>query len=767
VDVSIAIEHEYLKRPLSTLPKENKNMKELNKFMESLLAVFPTDESLSKFASDSSNLPALQSFVDFAKRNNLIKNNDFNSLSSFIAQHARKEEDCTPPAHLTFSKVIEKKEELLKFNLSVRSLIDRINSLMKDNKIALPPVSNPMLTRLKTKPADTISKQNALRSLAFWLGHERTELGPKWNFETLMKLCPKDKPNEQFKEGVRIGFALYSRGDVIDHSVMNWLKKAIRDYLDHMTGGTLNGQWGKIYSHDFTTLYINLPKESISSDPASYRPCLKNAVALTHQVAIRWILSKHFSQKRFLSIGIVAGEFNTLDSYLFPILSAKLSGDPTIRVSDYVRQCLLITDIRVILCQHPSETTLFNGEVLRIWWLTAFWSALYFDFIQDLLEDDLLKKNLSDKETPPPLLGLPQQSGFENLENDKTNAINTFLRFPHNSILGTEIAKTLYYRRRFQEAIEVLRIILSIDPTDTTARTLRMNLLRELALDAPSYSVADIFFRQAEHEALYIIENCASKSEYFFCEYALLYLTKAVMTLRYLRNSDKGSEPLYLITQLKNTVYNCIDAAEYRLQEAVAVSPFAIRSSFYLNVVRVLRTILKNDEELFTNAEKPIDGSSDIMARPSAERLWQLMPTRGTFAKEDNIDFIEKLFVKRFKIHEESISLRSYRPNAHFSHAIALWDFSLQRTLSIATRVLDILNEAIQLAEIAAKDELCICSTTRINIEIMPAEEFICHIRKSIKVVKSVVGENTTEKDGRKIIHTPANVPSSLMTLNF
>ena len=35
--------------------------------------------------------------------------------------------------------------------------------------------------------------------------------------------------------------------------------------------------------------------------------------------------------------------------------------------------------------------------------------------------------------------------------------LRPFLKYPHNSLLGVEIAKTLYYRRRFWEAIEILR----------------------------------------------------------------------------------------------------------------------------------------------------------------------------------------------------------------------------------------------------------------------------------------------------------------------
>ena len=129
-------------------------------------------------------------------------------------------------------------------NLSGRALTDRVNSLIKEYGIELPRVSNSMLTRLKKEPADTLYKQNVLRSLAFWLGHERGDLGPLWNYETLRRLCGERKPSENYREGVRIGFALYGRGDVIDHDIVGWLKKALRNYIEQSVGHFLYGRWG-------------------------------------------------------------------------------------------------------------------------------------------------------------------------------------------------------------------------------------------------------------------------------------------------------------------------------------------------------------------------------------------------------------------------------------------------------------------------------------------------------------------------------------------
>ena len=127
----------------------------------------------------------------------------------------------------------------------------------------------------------------------------------------------------------------------------------------------------------------------------AYQQCLRSAVSLAHQMAIRWALSSYSTKNRFLSIAVVVGEYASLDNHLLPLLNAKLPDDPVIRLSDVARQCVLINDIRVVLCAEPTETTLFNGESLAIWWIKAFWSTLYFDFVSDLLADPILENNPS------------------------------------------------------------------------------------------------------------------------------------------------------------------------------------------------------------------------------------------------------------------------------------------------------------------------------------------------------------------------------------
>ena len=564
-----------------------------------------------------------------------------------------------------------------------------------------------------------------------------------------------------------MGFALYSRGDVIDHEIVGWLKKVLKSYIEQSLSQFLYGRWGKIHSHDITTLYIDFPKEVEVSDPMSYRQCLKCAISLAHQIAIRWSLSKYCSKNRFLSIAIVAGEYSNLDNYLLPLLNAKLPDDPVIRVSDYARQCLLINDIRVILCQHPTETILFNGEALTIWWVTALWSTHYFDFIGDLLTDKILQNNSAAIEKLNRLLWFPEEVEKKQGKVDEDNAVSTFLKFPHNSLLGVEIAKTLYFRRRFEEAAEILRIVLSINPTDLIARTLRLLLFRNMAVDAENYSVALGLFKMSEKEAVFIQENCAHQSEDFFCEYAVIYLARAMLTLRYTRSDKNIAADRKTLCRLKQNVFDALDRAEDLFEKGMTVSPSGIRSSYLLCSVLVLRAILKSDEEIFINPQKAVDADFMTVRKPAKELQGQIGYLRKDLPEKLQYEFMAKKMIKKLLIHDDSISLQSYRPTIYFCNAVALWDFLPARTVGTTKFVLQTLRKTIDIARLMEKDDVCIYSFTRTYGEMIPAPEFVEHIEKAIMMIEKAAGKNLYEREDSEVIAMSGNLSSLLLTVNF
>jgi tetratricopeptide (TPR) repeat protein len=371
------------------------------------------------------------------------------------------------------------------------------------------------------------------------------------------------------------------------------------------------------------------------------------------------------------------------------------------------------------------------------------------------------------------LLWFPEEADLMTSEDGKPDAITTFFMFPHNSLLGVEIAKTLFYRRRFQEAIEILRLVLSIDPTDPTARTMRMILFRELAVNAPSFFISCQFFSQAEQEALFIQENCEVKFEDFYCEYASLFLTRALMTVRNLRSGRGGQDGVPETTAARRSIFEALALAERLFERAITVAPWAIRSTYSLNTTRILSAILRDDEEILSNPAKPLNGRPETVVRPGSGFQWQLSLIKSGIVPDDNPtlrnrDFIEKMLVKRFRLHDESIALPAYRANAHYCHAVALWDFCPTRTVGVLKRVLKMLQSAMDIAERAAREDICIYSSTRAHSEMMQAEIFIGHMKRCIRTVEDSGGKALATRDDREVVPTiDGEVFPILLTLNF
>lgn len=738
------------------------------KAISALMAVFPTSESFIHFASNVENQEAVRSFCLFAFKNGMIGFDDEEELKNFIHANSSDKIENLPPSNLTFEGFFEQKEDLLKFKLSGRALTDRINSLIAEHHLKLPKVSNAMLSRLKKESVDTLHKQNVLRSIAFWLGYMRPDLSAKWNFETLCALCSYGKSMADYKEGVRIGFALFGRGDVIDHDIVGWLRKTLKEYIEQSINRFSYGRWGKVRSHDITTLFVDFPKEEMVNNPEAYRQCLRSALSLTHQVSIRWALSKYHTQNRFLSIGIAVGDFSQLDSHLIAILNAKLPEDPVIRLTDYARQCVLINGSRVLTCSTPAEITLINGEWLIIWWVVGFWSSLYFDFIPELMEDTILRNEAfaSKRLTSSLWSAVSQESEVK--QRSGIDALSSFFRFPNNSLLGLEIAKTLFYQRRLWEAMEILKILLSLNPTNLAARTLRMSVLCNLALDAPTYGIAKGFFVKAHNEADFIKENCMFQAEDFYCEHALVYMTQAMLSLRYLRKGRGHVEGEENPQHIQRMVLNYLNKSDMLFGKGALIAPTGIRSYYMQTGVRILKALLKNNANLFVDPNLPIDDSPRVVRQSTKEYQWQI-GYFGENAPVNTSDILKaKVFRSDYLSHRDSIALQAYLPAFFFCSAVAWWDFFPVRTIANARIAAHQLRKALETGRAMEKINFCIYSHTRSYGEMIPAEMFVAHVTKSIKMIEETAGKDFYRRKESELIEPKDSEPMSLLlTLNF
>ena len=291
-------------------------------------------------------------------------------------------------------------------------------------------------------------------------------------------------------------------------------------------------------------------------------------------------------------------------------------------------------------------------------------------------------------------------------------------------------------------------------------------MYRELALEAPFYPEAENLLKQAVNEALYINENRSVKSEDFYIEYAEIYIVKAILLLRCLRGDGRADIGMINFEQSKQSLFKAMNRAELLLEKAMTASPTSIRSAYLLNVARLLKVILQ-DDEILTNPQKPIDGKTEIIKRATFGAQRQLSFMKKGLPWEHQQDFLERISIQRFQKVIGSISLGVYQQSTYFGHAVALRDFLPVRTIATAKRVLEMLYKAIKVARIAAKDDLCVYSNTRIHYEIMPGDEYIQYMENAIRMIKGKAGEDLSTRNDGEIIKRDDNSASLLMTLNM
>jgi len=292
-------------------------------------------------------------------------------------------------------------------------------------------------------------------------------------------------------------------------------------------------------------------------------------------------------------------------------------------------------------------------------------------------------------------------------------------------------------------------------------------LFRNMAVDAENHSVAMGLFKMSEKEAVFIQENCAHQSEDFFCEYAVVYLAQAMLTLRYTRTDKNIAADRKTLSRLKQNVFDALARAEDLFEKGMTVSPSGIRSSYLLCSVQVLRAILESDEEIFINPQKAVDADFMTVRKPAKELLGQIGYFRKDLPENLQYEFMAKKMIKKLLIHDDSISLQSYRPTIYFCNAVALWDFLPARTVGTTKFVLQTLRKTIEIAMLMEKDDVCIYSFTRTYGEMISMLEFVDHIEKAIVMIEKAAGKNLYEREDSEVIAMSDNISSLLMTVNF
>jgi hypothetical protein len=723
-----------------------------------LLAVFPSRDAYQEFKEDD---PAVARragplFVRYARSRGLIAEEREDALLDFIEQNRSGEEKRSPPKGFTFGELVEEITE----NSSVNSLINWLNGVARDFELL--EVQASMFSRLrKDFHPNTSKKRNLLRLLAFWLGMNRSELG--WNYEMLLDL-PRETPQEdappEEKEGVRIAFSLQSRGNIIDFDAVQWLRTELPKCIKDLKLYHVN--WRQI-AYTATTAALSLPKmKGPSGEPRLYSQAIRDSLALAHQISVRWRLSEHSNQQRSVVIGIAAGPFAMLDTALQALLATRLPGNLEIRVTDFARLCARVAEVKVGFHEPPKEVEIIDGRLLTVWPITSFWSFLYYDFIPELLEDEMLPTTHASR------------SEFENalyfyeVENDtRYRALRAIHQFPQNTLLALEIAKVCIARRMFHEANSVLSTILASNPRHLVTRTLRMSIFRHLMMERSDPSASTLFFERAREEAR-LIESYCEHDEESLCETGLLYFARAVQFLTALRSRRKGVPSVAGGT--KEDVFLLLEEAERCFARGTAVSPSAgLRPFPWQMHIRALTALLKENERFF-DGKRPFVDHANIYRRTCLEfmsMLGWIGPTELEVSR-DQMDVVVKrlLTTVHTYTYSRSVLLRNYIPFIKYFFAVTIWDFAPVMTVRLARTILNWLEEAIAEAQALDHHRIGVYAVVGSLSQIQSARQFVACTEKTIRTVQEIMGDDLMQEE-HVVLDDPKRFGQKMLLLHI
>jgi len=299
----------------------------------------------------------------------------------------------------------------------------------------------------------------------------------------------------------------------------------------------------------------------------------------------------------------------------------------------------------------------------------------------------------------------------------------------------------------------------SIAPKNVCARSLRMMIYRNMAIEEPVYSISQIHFERAEEEAQFIEEQCNTLEEDFICEYAVVMLSKAVYTLRRMRECrDMGEIPTGK-EQLKMQVYKYLEAAAGLFEKGIVVSTSGYRSIWLLVCTRMLSEILKTNERFFESPKLPMQVSKKVFGQTAYDILASLNYYGWRDFETTDLGFLEEILFQSFEQYGGSVTLRAYRSTLYFCFAVMLWDVFPMRTVKGAKRVLKYLQEAIAMARSLEEENLYIYSYTRCLGEMLKPEIFIRHIENAVQKIEACVGtlEDLEKREPSQMIEDNEN----------
>lgn len=630
------------------------------KWSESIRAIFPTTASLDGFERDNPGM--LPYFLKPLKKFGIINaaaREDLDELMRSSPLSADDEEEDF--FELTF-------EDFLQNNLqiSLNELATQLNQLVEQHNLRAlfndKKLGAAMFSRLKSTPADTAVKRNYLRILAFYMVWHEVDLSLKFHYEKLVDLCAA-QPTEKGPHGVRIGFSI----NVVDIKVFKLLRKLLKECLEQSTLPDPI-KINSLTLESMFALYIDIPNKISSdriSDTMPYGPGMREAVAISHQLLIKWQLSNNDHLVRpNLTVGIMAGKFSDLAD-LQPILSTKHQDDfPQIRISKFVKKCLSDNNVRTTLGAEPDAFQNPNEPPLYIWTVEGLWSWIYFRFLDEMIH---IPKGAACES-----ICLPNQYRPIKINTMFKTAIQHFYHNARNSLLGLEIAKTLYYRKDFANALEVLQAILREAPRQINALTLKMSIIYSQAASIDDPERSEFQFNRADDIAERIFHFHHCQEEDAFIEIGQGRLARAIQCLRQHRNKvlSNGTQ-LETGTDIEALI-DMILSAEKAFIRGMNCTSTGHRSMYFILITRITLAILRSQAYRFTN--EGIHITDPELFKATAHRLLKDFGWLPPSQPENDFSSIEKPLLDAIDSFGDAVRLQCFKANTNVGFAIMMHD---------------------------------------------------------------------------------------------
>lgn len=663
--------------------------------------VFPTIETFHNIKNDRRNITFVEKLITLAHQNKMINHPTEKDFSELIQRTGEIHKDRKSGAVFNFESLINE----LKKDVSIKTLVKYLDQIAEYFGLEKP--NEVTFTRLKQDfQPGSFKKQQALMVLAIWLAANKPDLG--LNYEAIFNFprhAAESKPEPT--EGIRMELSFFEPRGNIDPSVMDFLKNTLPECARHLEMTYLNETRVSFLA---TTCVLRIPvKQGFGEIPSNYGHGMRDALSLAHQLMISWQLTPFYPTTIQFIIAIDAGSFAVIADSIKDLLQPALHDQLPVRLSHWAYMISQQLDMRVIFkaTEHPN-----------VWCVEHFWCFPYFRSPLALLP----AKN---HEAEPALLPVRDkdvavfQDALFFTKSGVSPILDVIRQYPPKIMLALEVAHIATLRRMGHEAVHILSNVLSFEPYNHIALTMRMQNLFSLANYADNWNTAGLLYDRALCDGIFIEKYCPP-NPVFYAIYGLLFYSKAVKMIRLLRKGILKEN----VEDRKKEVIDCMEKAEFYNRMGLTASHNAAdnRCAFWIGHYYAFRKLLMRKPEIMTDKNIPFADPDNIYIQEMNyvyKSMGMLNPHIDQTLSEQIKDLRLMFMLENYLT---SISAKSHYANVLFSATTMLWDFTPHDNKPlIIDMVLMYLDLALSIA--ASLKEMCL--GVYICTEVQSPGEFI------------------------------------------